>query len=55
MTGYTVKFQNLTNARSFADRAVKPMFIFNAPDSGYLVCDARAAKQLFADGHQDIR
>lgn len=26
----TYKFQNLNNAKSFADRAVKPMFIFHA-------------------------
>lgn len=55
MTGYTAIFQKLTNARSFASNAHKPMFIFEMPDGRYLVADARAAKQLFNDGHEDIK
>lgn len=51
----TYNFQNLTNARNFVARASKMWFIFAAPTTGYIVADARAARQLFAGGHEDIR
>lgn len=55
INGATYSFMNLEYARKFVNNAVKPMFIFDAPNSGYIVADARAAKKLFDDGHQDIR
>lgn len=51
----TYKFQSLTNARNFVNRTSKNYFIFNAPDSGFLVVDARTANQLWAGGLEDIR
>ncbi len=48
------KFTNLTNARNFVARASKNLFIFAAPTIGYIVVDARIAKQLWADGHDSI-
>jgi hypothetical protein len=51
----TYTFTQLTNARSFVNRANKLWFIFAAPTTGYIVTDARGAKQLWADGHEDIR
>ncbi len=55
MNGYTAIFQKLTNARGWVNNAHKPMFIFEMPDGRYLVADARAARDLFNDGHKDIR
>lgn len=55
---YAQKFQSLTIAQSFVARAAEHrnhLFIFDAPDSGYLVVDHRTAKQLWAEGHEDIR
>lgn len=55
MNGYTAIFKKLENARSFARNAHKPMFIFEMPDGRYLVADARASRELFNDGHIDIK
>lgn len=53
MSGYN--FTKLSNAKAFANRCNKPHYIFELPEGGYIVVDARTAKKLMADGHQDVK
>lgn len=47
-------FTRIHAARAFADRAIGAWFVFAAPERGYLVADARAARRLIADGIEPI-
>ncbi len=47
-------FSKLPAAASYAIRAIKPMFVFHGPDSGYVVAIGRDARELMSDGHEPL-
>lgn len=49
------KFKNLTSARNFVDRARGVWLIFNDPEQGYLVADAKMSKFFIEEGIEPIK